>query len=55
VKVANEVSREAAVAILGKFGAQKFDGVKPSDYAAFKATCDAALTAVVPAGAAGLL
>jgi hypothetical protein len=58
VKVANEVSREAAVAILAKYGAEKFAGVKPEQYVAFKADCDAALAAkTVPqqSGAGGLL
>lgn len=57
VRVANEISRDAAVAILTKFGAQTFAGVKPGDYEAFKAECLAALAAkAAPAtGATGLL
>lgn len=55
VRVANEVSREAAVAILEKYGAKAFSGVKPGDYAAFKADCEAALAPkAAPQGAAGL-
>jgi hypothetical protein len=61
VSVANEISREAAVAILANFGAATFAGVKPDSYAAFKAACDTALAAhrakaAAPAtGAAGLM
>lgn len=57
VRVANEISRDKAVEILGKYGAQVFAGVKPADYAAFQADCLAALkpAAAAPSGAAGLL
>lgn len=54
-RVANEISRDAAIAIVAKFGAQAFGGVKPEDYAALKAMCDAALApAPVQAAAGGL-
>ncbi len=56
VKVANEVNRETAIAILAKFGAANFPGLKPEHWTPFKAECDAAL-APKPAqtGAGGLL
>lgn len=37
VQVANLVHRDVAIAVLGKYGASGFGGVKPSDYAAFLA------------------
>jgi hypothetical protein len=43
VRVANEVTRDAAVAILGKYGASGFGGVKPGDYVPFYADCVKAL------------
>lgn len=56
VRVCNEVSRDTAVAILKKYGAETFAGVSPAHYATFKADCDAALKpAPAPTGAAGLL
>ena len=57
VAVANQVSRDEAVRILGMFGAQTFAGVKPEAYAAFYAECQKSLapkTVAAPAGAAGL-
>jgi hypothetical protein len=58
IRVANEISRDKAVEILKKYGAEVFAGVPPGSYAAFKADCEAALAAKagpVASGAAGLI
>lgn len=53
--VANKVSRDAAVALLTKYGAATFAGVKPEQYAAFLADCQAALNPPADTGAGGLI
>jgi hypothetical protein len=51
---AGKDGRDKAVAILGRYGATGFSGVKPEQWAAFQAECQAALKAhTAPAAAAG--
>jgi hypothetical protein len=58
IRVANEISRDAAVNELKKFGAEVFGGVKPEDYPKLKAAYETILSAkagTVATGAQGLI